>query len=52
VAVSLVPWPALVDRVGDAHHLVLGLFAASAVLAAQLPGLAPRLRQSLPAAGD
>ena len=52
VAVILVPWPALVDRVGDAHRLVLALFAASALLAAQLPGLAPRLRQSLPAAGD
>jgi hypothetical protein len=52
LGVSLAPWPAPVDRLGDAHHLVLGLFAASAFLAAQLPGLAPRLRQSLPAAGD
>ena len=52
VAVLLLPWPAPLDRVGDAHHLVLGLFAASALLAAQLPGLAPRLRQSLPAAGE
>jgi UDP-glucose 4-epimerase len=52
LAVILLPWPALVDRVGDAHRLVLALFTASALVAAQLPGLAPRLRQSLPAAGD
>ncbi len=46
------PWPPMVDRVGHAHTVLLGLLAITAALAARLAGPSPLLRLWPATAGE
>jgi UDP-glucose 4-epimerase len=49
LASLLLPWPGVIDRLGDGHPIFLGLLALSAAVAAVSTASAPRLRTLLAA---
>jgi UDP-glucose 4-epimerase len=50
--VAVLPWPPLIDRIGDGHALALLLFAAAGSAASLLPGRQAPLRGLLASSGD
>jgi UDP-glucose 4-epimerase len=52
IAVAVLPWPRMLDRLGHGHAVLLLLFALAAGLAARLPGRHAPLRQWLGAVSE